>query len=70
MGSFNYVEQGANRYVTGNIEAFDQKNEMFKRPFWDPQMKALGKKFYLVIWKSQVIKKSHSSVTVSVTALC
>ena len=46
MGSFKYVEQGASRYVVGPIEAFDQKNEMFKRPFWDPQMKALGKKFY------------------------
>ena len=46
MTSFKYVEQGAGRYVAGNIEPFDQKNEMFKRPFWDPQMKALGKKFY------------------------
>jgi hypothetical protein len=46
MKSRKYVEQGAGRYVVGHIEAFDQKNEMFKRPFWDPQMKALGKKFY------------------------
>jgi hypothetical protein len=46
MKSRKYVKQGASRYVVGPIETFDQKNEMFKRPFWDPQMKALGKKFY------------------------
>jgi len=28
-----YGEQGANRYVVGNVTAFDQKNEMFCRPF-------------------------------------
>ena len=40
------IEQGASRYVVGKVEPFDQKNEMFKRPFWDPKMLDLGKKFY------------------------
>ena len=47
MASFKYVERGAGRYVAGQIEAFDQKNEMFCRPFWDPAMLDLGKKFYM-----------------------
>ena len=46
MNSKRYVEQGAGRYVVGNVEPYDQKNEMFKRPFWDPQMREVGKKFY------------------------
>ena len=41
------VEQGAGRYVVGKTERFDQKNEMFCRPFWDPDMLELGKKFYM-----------------------
>lgn len=40
------AEQGAGRYVVGKVGPFEQKNEMFRRPFWDPQMLALGKKFY------------------------
>jgi len=40
------IEQGASRYVVGKVEPFDQKNEMFKRPFWDPKMLELGQKFY------------------------
>ncbi len=40
------VSRGAERYVTGEIIPFDQKNEMFKRPLWDPEMLDLGKKFY------------------------
>ena len=46
MRSVNFVEKGAGRYVVGNVEPFDQKNEMFKRPFWDPEMRDLGEKFY------------------------
>ena len=46
MRSVNFVDQGASRYLIGNIEPYDQKNEMFKRPFWDPEMRALGEKFY------------------------
>ena len=41
------AEQGAGRYVVGKAERFDQKNEMFCRPLWDPAMLALGKKFYM-----------------------
>lgn len=40
------VQQGAGRYVSGAVDRFDQKNEMFKRPLWDPQMLDLGKRFY------------------------
>lgn len=46
MRSVNYVEKGAGRYVVGEMAPYDQKNEMFKRPFWDPAMKALGERFY------------------------
>ena len=46
MNTYHQVEQGANRYVVGPVEPFDQKNEMFKRPFWDPQMMDLGERFY------------------------
>ena len=46
MQSIRFVEQGASRYVVGNVEPYDQKNEMFKRPFWDLQARELGKKFY------------------------
>jgi reductive dehalogenase len=46
MKSIRIVKQGASRYVVGNVEQYDQKNEMFKRPFWDPQMREVGQKFY------------------------
>ncbi|MBT8358432.1 MAG: reductive dehalogenase [Desulfobacterales bacterium] len=44
--SEHQIEQGASRYVVGQVEQFDQKNEMFKRPFWDPTMLDLGQRFY------------------------
>nr|VFJ44784.1 MAG: reductive dehalogenase [Candidatus Kentron sp. FW] len=46
MGYYREVEQGASRYVVGKIEPFDQKNEMFKRPLWDPRVADIGKRFY------------------------
>ncbi len=46
MRTVSYVDQGANRYVVGNVTPYDQKNEMFKRCWWDPSMAALGEKFY------------------------
>jgi epoxyqueuosine reductase len=46
MKNVNRIERGADRYVVGHVEPYDQKNEMFKRPFWDPDMKQLGQKFY------------------------
>ena len=27
------------KWIAGQVERFDQKNETFKRPFWDPEMK-------------------------------
>ncbi len=40
------VKEGAARYVKGDAALFDQKNEMFKRPFWDPAVKDLFERFY------------------------
>ncbi len=45
--SINFMNKGAIRYVVGEVEQFDQKNEMFYRPFWDKEMLELGKKFYM-----------------------
>ena len=41
-----FMDKGASRYVVGHVEGFDQKNEMFRRPLWDPKMLDLGRKFY------------------------
>lgn len=41
------VEMGAGRYVVAEAERFDQKNEMFCRPLWDPEMLELGRRFYM-----------------------
>ena len=46
MKSIHTVEQGAARYAAGPVEPYDQKNEMFKRPFWDPEMQDLRTRFY------------------------
>ena len=46
MQSIRLSKQGANRYVVGEVKPYNQKDEMFKRPFWDPQMKDLGERFY------------------------
>lgn len=43
----NFVDKGASRYIVGKVERFHQKNEMFKRPLWDPKMMDLGQKFYI-----------------------
>jgi len=40
------VAKGAGRYVVGDLEPFDQKNDMFKRPLWDRTVANLGKNFY------------------------
>jgi reductive dehalogenase len=44
--NYRKVDKGSDRYVIGGINQFDQKNEMFKRMLWDPEMLELGKKFY------------------------
>jgi reductive dehalogenase len=46
MASIGYVNKGASRYVEGDTAPFDQKNEMFKRPLWDPNFLEMGRKFY------------------------
>ncbi len=41
-----FTDKGSDRYVAGEVTRFDQKNEMFKRMLWDPELLELGKKFY------------------------
>ncbi len=38
--------KGADRYVIGKVERFDQKNEMGKRVIWEPEMKDIAKAYY------------------------
>ncbi len=38
--------KGASRYINGEVTQFDQKNDGFKRPFWDPKMAQVLEKFY------------------------
>lgn len=42
------ASEGANRYVVGEVELFDQKNEMYKRPRWDPSVE-FGTKYYGIV---------------------
>ncbi len=59
MRTVSYVDQGANRYVVGNVTPYDQKNEMFKRCWWDPSMAALGEKFYHNISNREGVRAWH-----------
>ncbi len=34
--------KGTERHIVGEIERFDQKHEMYKRPFWDDSVKEIG----------------------------
>lgn len=38
------LEEWEKKYIVEPIERFDQKNEMFKRPFWDPEFRDLKRK--------------------------
>ena len=38
--------QGTAKYIAGEVKRFDQKNEMFKRPRWDPTMAEVAKKIF------------------------
>jgi len=38
--------RGASRYVVGQVESFDQKNEALKRATWDPVMRDMAKAYY------------------------
>jgi len=40
------IAKGAGRYVVGNVESFDQKDEPFKRSTWDPEMRDMARKYY------------------------
>jgi len=42
------ASEGASRYVVGEVERFDQKNEMYKRPRWDPGVE-FGTKYYGIV---------------------
>jgi len=42
----NLVSKGASRYVVGEVERFDQKNEVFKRAILDPAMGNMAKAYY------------------------
>ena len=46
----NLVSKGADRYVEGKVERFDQKNNAFFRAVWDPSIVELSKRFYGVIY--------------------
>lgn len=37
---------GTAKYIVGDVRRFDQKNEMFKRPRWDPAMAEVAKKIF------------------------
>lgn len=40
------LEEWERKYIVGPIQRFDQKNEMFKRSWWDPELKELYEKVY------------------------
>jgi len=42
----NSVARGADRYLVGKVERFDQKNEAFKRATWDPAWRDMALAFY------------------------
>lgn len=46
--------EGASRYIQGEVKKFNQKNDGFKRPFWDPKMVEIKEKFYF----SKVLPKN------------
>ena len=41
---------GTAKYIAGKVERFDQKNEMWRRPRWDPGQHEIGKKVYGTVW--------------------
>ena len=42
--------RGTAKYFVGEMERFDQKNEMWRRPRWDPSQREIGKKVYGTAW--------------------
>ncbi|MDO8673969.1 MAG: hypothetical protein Q7O66_21370, partial [Dehalococcoidia bacterium] len=49
MSDVKVAPGSKNKYAVGNVERFDQKNEMYKRARWDPAMIELGRQMYGVI---------------------
>ena len=43
---YQTLEEWEKKWIVGPIERFDQKNEMFKRPFWEPELRELKKKVF------------------------
>lgn len=46
----NLASKGADRYVVGKVERFDQRNNAFFRAVWEPSLVELGRQFYGVIY--------------------
>ncbi len=44
------MPEGTAKYIAGKVERFDQKNEMWRRPRWDPTQREIGKKVYGTVW--------------------
>jgi len=40
------MAKGTAKYIVGKVERFDQKNEMWRRPRWDPSQREIGRKVY------------------------
>jgi len=64
----NLVSMGANRYVVGKAERFDQRNEVFKRATCDPAMLDLAKKYY-ARYEGLVMPEEREGYTIKELAL-
>ena len=40
------LEEWEKKYIVGEVEAFDQKRDMYKRAIWDPELKELKRKVF------------------------
>ena len=65
----NSVFQGADRYVVGKVERFDQKNDMFKRAMWDPSQLDVGRKFFSPKDFPEMIRRNKLGYTFEDAAL-
>lgn len=59
----NSVVKGADRYIAGKVERFDQRNEMFKRAMWDPSQLDVGRKFYSAKDYTELLGKNKPGYT-------
>ena len=46
----NHSHKGTAKYIVGEVKRFDQKNEMFKRPRWQPELREMAKRYYGLIY--------------------